>query len=368
MTQAERLVQDSRSRRADDAERSNAPGYAATWTDIRPTAIAQRRWIDAIPHSPRVVAQAVMSDRIGGTLVASPLHRAMPTVKEPSPHGAVVIQGKGKYGELYKSGWKFSGGTMATYDLRAHWHASVFRVTSSGSRSETGLFVDGFHLTNSAFEPGEQPHVFFSHAGELEEKRTRDHAQSRKFVVEHGKAALDAQIEEAVDLASAAVKVLGPDLSAEEEAQLEADEEARSQEKARADAQRAEEAAAAAAAAQAEAEQSASEDEHIKLLLEDAKFSGTLSQFKLLLAGEDNARLPRLKKLAAWYKTRRDEGWVVTLGPVDKAPAIEEREGATREQRSRQVKHGKKQFTVTYTYKGYGTYRKDPNAEPIPEV
>ena len=292
----------------------------------------------------------------------------LPALPAERVGGEQVIRRRGVFGKLGGDGWKYSGGTMATRNVGPdEWHASVY-VDDTAGRPGPGLFFDGFHLSNSAFEVGAQPHVFFSHAGVLDDEASRGHAQSREFLARQGQPALDAQILAAAGLAPGMLASLGPNLDDAQEQELVAKNAAERAATAEREKQIAAEAQARAAEATAEAEQSTDEEPHKRLFLDAVGYANAVGPLDKHLAG-DHTTMPNLKPHAEWYAAHRAAGWTVRvdLGKRTAKPEAEARPDAKLTLRQRAAGKGSKRYTAEYRYAGYGTYRKDPGADVPPK-
>lgn len=223
---------------------------------------------------------------------------------------------------LYKSGWKFSGGNIATNsNMDPLWHATVFRVDKTGTPDNDGRFFNGFHLT-MAYGPSSariEPHVFFDASGTYDAGATLGHKQTKAYIADVGQTQWEFDLQTARDLSTTVVAKLGPVLTEEQRGKIEQDWKAeRDRVK-----EQGEIAAAEEAAKEAERvlKAAAAQDEEtsIRELLKDVKYTGGpyYDQFVKYIGGaKDAIKAAGLKKVADWYVMMRDEKkWVVSEDP-----------------------------------------------------
>jgi len=168
-----------------------------------------------------VTSAAPVQQRGGGesTAVGSPDKGAAPMV-DGKP-----VQMKGLMSNLSsKGGWNVRG-QMPQYPLSGGWHGSVFRTGAKGPTND-GMFFDGFHLTWEGAPKGDQPHIFFDHAGNLDEGQSRGHGQTKNYgrfqAGQRGNPALNDVIGQAAGKAGTVASTLGKNLTTKEEEELEA--------------------------------------------------------------------------------------------------------------------------------------------------
>ena len=299
--------------------RQSEPSRATPEAKGRP--VAPKAPVAAPMPTPLGRMSVELQRTIGNQATGRLLSARLPGARRGGP--TLPIQRFGEMSELRKTGWRYSGGTMATHSgIDTLWHASVFRVDKSGKPAADGLFYNGFHLTMPYGPMGAariEPHVFFDSTGKYDAVATEGHTQTKNYLQAVGKTQFDFDLQTAKDLAKNVVAVLAPALTDE---QREAMEKERAQKKEQAKEQ--EEQAAAAAAKQKELEQekaaaAADEDSHIGTLLTDVRYTGGSykEQFKKYVAGDKTAiKSENLKKVAEWYLAMRGtELWIITEDP-----------------------------------------------------
>src|SRR5579871_1193520 len=235
----------------------------------RPSRLVSRRAPGNLGQMSQLLQRSVGNRAAGRLLVAA---RAQARGLAGPP-----IQRFGDMSLLRKTGWRYSGGTIATHsgfdDL---WHATVFRVDKTGASAADGLFYNGFHLTMPFGPSGSriEPHVFFDSSGGYDEASTLGHRQTKDYITAVGKAQWDFDLGTAKALSENVVGLLGPVLSKDERAAIES---ARKEKQDVAKEQQ--EAAAAEAAKKLAQEQRAAADaddesKSIDLLLKDVSYIG----------------------------------------------------------------------------------------------
>ncbi len=233
-----------------------------------------------------------------------------------------VAQRFGDMSILYKTNWKYSGGTIATNSaIDPLWHATVFRVDKSGTATANGLFYNGFHLTMEYREGDSRldPHVFFDSSGEYDAAATLKHAKTKAYKTAVGDAQWAFDLGTAKDLAQSVLATLGPSLSEQERETIENEARAK-KEKAKEEGE-VEKAEALEKEKQAALKAATAKDEStsIDVLLKDVRYLGGpyKAQFMEYIGGNKQAiKDTGLKKVAEWYLGGRDKGhWTVTEKP-----------------------------------------------------
>jgi hypothetical protein len=232
------------------------------------------------------------------------------------------IQRWGDMAGLYKLGWKYSGGTIATHSgLDPLWHATVFRVDKSGTATKDGLFYNGFHLTMTYGPAGSriEPHVFFDSSGKYVESATLGHKQTQDYITDVGKTQWAFDLATAKDLSTSVLAKLGPVLGDKQREEMETEQRAKKELAKDKEAVAAAEASAKEARETLKAAAASDESTSIDVLLKDvAFFGGTYkAQFEKFVAGEKTAiKDTKLKLVAEWYVGMRDTTkWIVSEDP-----------------------------------------------------
>jgi hypothetical protein len=329
--------------------------------------------------------KALQKRQDASTMAKSKLPNSVFKQKSVSTVGVLPIQCYRVWKELYKTGWKYSGGSMATHgNLGGLWHASVFRVDKDGNSKVDGLFSHGFHLTMEGQAP--LPHVFFDDKGVYQAEMTMNHGQTVAYKALVGAAVLANDIDNAKALSGQALAFLGSEI---EEDQRTAMEEAEAQKKV--GAKEEEEIALQEAVAKLAAEQAAAaaqpedEDASLEWLLKDAGFSGVLTPYRNQLkayveeSGKEEAiTYKKLIPLAKWYMGGKNAYWVINNEPpkalyqgFNKVPKVINwiKYENSKEKRTRcKDKLGIPIEIRSLRFNGYASYRLHPNAMKPPKV
>lgn len=364
------------------------PSRGRSVSRIEPVAPSKRRVgasDDPLKRDADAVATRIMrlighADRATVTIPAVGEGR----VQRVARAGAPVIQRWGEFGELRNTGWKYSGGSMATQsNLDPLWHASVFKVKADGSSAKTGLFYDGFHLTME-YQAAEKinPHVFFDSAGTYVPNATVTHPQTVKYVAAVGAKQWAFDLATAKALAPAALQTLGPQMSQDAARQIEVQKLEALAIKEDAEEAQARAAAQAELQRQAVAASAAAEEVHIGELLKDVQFNfGPYpGRFLSFVRGVDKSAIKdtKLKEVADWYiqvSTNRG-GWIVDETPQaaytgwakDPKTVVWQNYPNSQHQTWR-AKDPKTTFMTEYRmlkFNGYASYKTHPNARKPP--
>ena len=292
-----------------------------------------------------------------------------------------VVQCFRNWKDLYKTGWKYSGGTMATYNkLGGLWHASVYRVERNGKSHPDGLFYNGFHLTMEGQAP--LPHVFFDDQGQYQAQATNSHPQTKAYRESVGEKVLANDIAAARELSAQVLPLLGLQIEndqrvamEEAEAQKKADKRDAEAEQLRLDAAQFAENQAMAAAQP--------EDEGLSLewLLKDAGFTGVLTYYKTQLEGylkgqKEVIKSEELKPLIEWYVEGKKRGWPIEEKPQvlfkgwgkEPNPITWQVYANCTEKRTRAGNNGIPSEFRFLSFNGYASYRVHPEARKPKKV
>lgn len=190
-------------------------------------------------------ALAPGADLGAGVVAGPPVQRSAAPQPEVAAGPPMVdgkpVQMKGLMSNITaKGGWRVTG-VMPNYPLTGGWHGSIFRTGAKGPKDD-GLFFDGFHLTYDSAPEGRQPHIFFDHAGGLDQGTTDNHGQTKRYKNQlagqpkqgtGGRWPGYGEVENlAKGKASAVASTLGKNLTSKEEEEIEAQHEKEKQEKA----------------------------------------------------------------------------------------------------------------------------------------